>query len=139
MELCLLNLLILIDCFLCNSCHCVLFESLSHVINQKSYVYSRNLGKIYLVHFLKFWNLPGLAREISKFQKVNSVNLSQIFFLNMWLLILISIKREQLVLVSSFINLIRKVYCYSKTLVETILTFFTIIVWLSLLFFYQVV
>ena len=33
-ELCLLNLLILIDCFLCNSYSCVLFESLSHVINQ---------------------------------------------------------------------------------------------------------
>ena len=40
MELCLLNLLILIDCFLCNSYPCVLFESLSHVINQESHVYS---------------------------------------------------------------------------------------------------
>ena len=39
MELCLLNLLILIDCFLCNSYPCVLFESLSHVINQESHVY----------------------------------------------------------------------------------------------------
>ena len=38
-ELCLLNLLILIDCFLCNSYPCVLFESLSHVINQESHVY----------------------------------------------------------------------------------------------------
>ena len=27
------------------------------------------LGKIYLVHFLKFWNFPGFNREISKFQK----------------------------------------------------------------------
>ena len=54
MELCLLNLLILIDCFLCNSYPCVLFESLSHVINQESHVYSWNLGKIDLVHFLKF-------------------------------------------------------------------------------------
>ena len=53
MELCLLNLLILIDCFLCNSYPCVLFESLSHVFNQESHVYSRNLGKIYLVHCLK--------------------------------------------------------------------------------------
>ena len=35
MELCLLNLLILIDCFLCNSYSCVLFDSLSHVINSK--------------------------------------------------------------------------------------------------------
>ena len=69
MELCLLNLLILIDCFLCNSYPCVLFESLSHVINQESHVYSWNLGKIYLVYFLKFWNLPRLTREISKFKK----------------------------------------------------------------------
>ena len=56
-----------IDCFLCNSC--VLFKSLSHVINQESHVYSWNLGKIYLAHFLKFWNLPRFNREISKFQK----------------------------------------------------------------------
>ena len=39
MELCLLSLLILIDCFLCNSYPCVLFESLSHVINQESHVF----------------------------------------------------------------------------------------------------
>ena len=39
-ELYLLNLLILIDYFLCNSYPCVLFESLSHVINQESHVYS---------------------------------------------------------------------------------------------------
>ena len=69
MELCLLDLLILIDCFLCNSYPSVLFESLSHVINQESHVYSWNLGKIYLVHFFKFWNLPRFTREILKFQK----------------------------------------------------------------------
>ena len=28
-----------------------------------------NLEKIYLVHFLKFWNLPRFTQEISKFQK----------------------------------------------------------------------
>ena len=28
-----------IDCFLCNSYPCMLFESLSHVINQESHVY----------------------------------------------------------------------------------------------------
>ena len=67
MELCLLNLLILIDCFLCNSYPCVLFESLSHVINQESHVYSWNLGKIYFFHFLKFWNLKKL-----KFQNFKS-------------------------------------------------------------------
>ena len=57
-----------IDCFSCNSYPCVLFdsiESLSHVINQESHVYTWNLGKIYLVHFLKFC----FAQEISKFQK----------------------------------------------------------------------
>ena len=69
MELCVLNLLIFIDCFLYNSYPCVLFESLSHVINQESHVYSWNLGKIYLVYFLKFWNLPRFTREISIFQK----------------------------------------------------------------------
>ena len=40
MELCLLNLLILIDCFLRNSDPHVLFESFSFVINQESHVYS---------------------------------------------------------------------------------------------------
>ena len=54
MELCILNLLISIDCFWCNSYPCVLFESLSHVINEESHVYSGNSGKIYLIHFLKF-------------------------------------------------------------------------------------
>ena len=39
MELCLSNLLILIDCLLCNSYPCMLFESYSHVINQESHVY----------------------------------------------------------------------------------------------------
>ena len=39
-----------IDCFLCNSYPCVLFESLSRVINQESHVYSWNLGKTYLLH-----------------------------------------------------------------------------------------
>ena len=64
MELCLLNLLIVIDCFLRDSYPCVLFECLSHVINQDSHAYSWNLGKIYLVHFFKFWNL---TRELGKF------------------------------------------------------------------------
>ena len=69
MELCLLNLLILIECFLCHSYPCVLFESLSHMISQESHVYSWNLGKIYLVHFWKLWSLPPFSREVSKFQK----------------------------------------------------------------------
>ena len=84
MELRLLNLLNWL--FLCNSYPFVLVESLSHVINQESHVFSWNLGKIYLVHFLKFWNLPRETRK-QNFKKVNSVNLSQIFLLNMWLLV----------------------------------------------------
>ena len=90
MESCLLNLLILIDCFLCNTYICVLFESLSHVINQESYVYLWNLRKIYLVHFLQFWNL--LFLRFQNFQKVNSVNLSQISLLIMWLLVQIQFR-----------------------------------------------
>ena len=43
----------------------MLFESLAHVINQESHVYSWNLGKIYLVHFLKFWNFQ--KSELGKF------------------------------------------------------------------------
>ena len=39
MELCLLNLLILIDCFLFNSYPRLLFETLLHMINQESHVY----------------------------------------------------------------------------------------------------
>ena len=34
--------------FVCNFYPCVLFESLSHVINHESHVDLRNLGKIYL-------------------------------------------------------------------------------------------
>ena len=86
MELCLLNLLILIDCFLCDSYRCVLFESLSDVINQESHVYSWNLGKIYLVHFLKF--IPNFQfkhvitstnhiAQWNMFDVVNSVTLNQ--------------------------------------------------------------
>ena len=40
-----INLLILIDCFLSNSYPCVLFESLSHVINQESHVLFVILGE----------------------------------------------------------------------------------------------
>ena len=47
----------------------MLFQWLPHVINQESHVYSWDLGKIYLAHFLNFWNLPPFTREISKFQK----------------------------------------------------------------------
>ena len=54
-----------IDWLILYNCYpCVLFESLSHVINQESRVYSWNLGKIYPVHFSKFWNLKDF--KISK-------------------------------------------------------------------------
>ena len=88
MELCLLSLLILIDC---NSYPCVLFEGLSHVINQKSHVYSWNLGRMYLFIFWNFgisWVKQG---RFQNFKKVNSVNLSQISLLNMWLLVRIGL------------------------------------------------
>ena len=54
------------------------------MINQESHVYSWNLGKIYLVHYLNevFQNL----------KKVNSEDLSQISLLNMWLLAVIKWK-----------------------------------------------
>ena len=46
MELCLLNLLILIDLSLCNSYPCVLFESSSHMIN-RNHVFTREIwGKL---------------------------------------------------------------------------------------------
>ena len=68
MELSSLNLLILINCCLCYSYPYVLCESLSHVINQESHVYTWNVGKIYLISLERFKNV----------KKVNSVNLSQI-------------------------------------------------------------
>ena len=92
MELCLLNLEILIDCVLCNSYPFLLIESLSHVINQESHVYSWNLGKIYLVHFWNFEISRVKWGRFQNFKKVNSVNWSQISFLNMWLLVLIHLK-----------------------------------------------
>ena len=56
----------IVFCVILNTC--VLFESLSYLINLESHVYSLNFGEICLVHFLKFWNLRRFTREISKFQ-----------------------------------------------------------------------
>ena len=78
MELYLLNLLIMFNCFLCNSYPCVLFESFSHVINQELHVIREISGKFTSFLFLRFQN----------FKKVNSVNLSQISLLSMWLPVL---------------------------------------------------
>ena len=57
-----------------------------HAINQESHVYSWNLMKIYLEIF---WNFEISLASLRRFQKVNSINLSQISLLNMWLLVLI--------------------------------------------------
>ena len=87
MELRLLNLLISIDCFLRNSYLWVLFQILSHVINQESRFYSWNLGKF--TSFI-FWNFEISLISLGRFQnfkKVYLVNLSQISLLNMWLLV----------------------------------------------------
>ena len=37
--------------------------------------------------FLKFWNLPIETREISKFEKINEVNFSEISQIHMWFLV----------------------------------------------------
>ena len=83
MELCLLNCwywlllfsVILTFMFSLRACHMWL---------TRNHVYSWNLRKISLVHFLKFWNLPCETREISKFQ---ICELGKISLLNMWLLV----------------------------------------------------
>ena len=62
MKLRLLDLLILSDCFLCNSYPSVFFETFSHAINQELHAHSWNLGKIYLINFLKSWSLPCFTR-----------------------------------------------------------------------------
>ena len=66
MELCLLNLLVLIV-FLCNCYSCVLFESLPYVINQESLVYSWNLGNVYLVYFFDILKSRFQKSELGKF------------------------------------------------------------------------
>ena len=57
------------DCFFCNYYPFVLFESLSHVINQESHVYSSNFGKIYLVHFFEILNSPSFHSGDFKISK----------------------------------------------------------------------
>ena len=85
-----INLLILIDYFLCSTYPCVLFESSSNVINQKSHVYSWNLGKFTSFIFSNFEISLVSLRKFQNFKKLNSVNLSQIPLLNMWLLVQIT-------------------------------------------------
>ena len=78
MELCLLNLLILSDCFLCNSYPCVLFESLLLSLTRNHMFIPEIWGKF---TSLIFWNFEISLVSLGRFQnfkKVNSVNLSQI-------------------------------------------------------------
>ena len=76
MDLWLISLLILIECFLCNSYPCALWELITC-----------DWPGITCL-FVKFGeNLPP-----QNFIKVNSVNLSQISLLNVWLLVQISLK-----------------------------------------------
>ena len=89
MELCLLN--VYIDWFfLCNSCPCVLFVALRacHMWWNRNHMFIREIwGKF--TSFM-FWNFEISLVSLERFQnlkKVNSVNLSQISFLNMWLLV----------------------------------------------------
>ena len=67
MELRFLNLLILIDCFLCNSYPFVLVESLSQVINQESRFFVK-LGENLPRSFFKILKSPERNEE-TKFQK----------------------------------------------------------------------
>ena len=81
-ELCLLNLLILIDCFLCNSYPCVLFESLSHVINQELQVYStREIQKFQKRKLGKF--IPNFPLE-HVIRSTNAVSNSYILYVLLW-------------------------------------------------------
>ena len=69
-ELCLLNLLILIDWFLCNSYHSVLFESLSHVIKKVA------LKKLCCFYKIKNNGIPSYLAELipSEFHLYNTRN-----------------------------------------------------------------
>ena len=66
MELCLLNLLFFF--FFCNSYTCVLFESLSHVINQESRLFVK-LGENLPGSFFEILKYPLFYWEISKSEK----------------------------------------------------------------------
>ena len=70
--------------FLCNSYPCVLFESLSHVINQESHLFVK-FGKNVPRSFSKI--LKSRSFHSGGFKKVNSVILFQISLLNMRLLV----------------------------------------------------
>ena len=68
MELCLLNLLLLIDCIMCNSYPCVFFESLSHVINHKSRLFVK-FGENWSRSFSDILKSPSFHSEDLKISK----------------------------------------------------------------------
>ena len=143
MDLWLLSLLIPINCFLCNSYPCVLLESLSHVINQESHVYSWKLGKIYLVHFWNFEiSLPQkflkseLGKLIPNFPRkhmITSTNLAgvggglPIFVITCFFAITLKLRRTTncvicCVEVELIINNAPATYIYYRNSIETCLT-----------------
>ena len=68
MQLCSLNLLILIDFFLSNSYLCVLFESLSQVINQESCLFVK-FGENLLYSFFEILKSPSFHSGHFKISK----------------------------------------------------------------------
>ena len=91
MELCLLNLLILIDCF-CVIVTLVCSLRACHMWLTKNHMFVREIWGKFTSFF--FWNFEIFLVSLGIFQnfkKVNSVNLSQISLLNMWLLVQIKL------------------------------------------------
>ena len=69
MELRLLSLLILIDCFSCNSYPCLHFESLSNVINQESHVLLVKFGENLPRSFFEILKSPSFHSQDFKISK----------------------------------------------------------------------
>ena len=74
----------------------MLFESFSHVNNQESHFIREIWGKFTSFITWKFEISLVLLGRFQNFKKVNSLNLSQISFLNMWLLVLITMRYSQI-------------------------------------------
>ena len=91
MELCILNLLIVIYCFFCVILTVLCSLRACHMWLTRNHMFIREIwGKFTL--FI-FWNFEISLVSHGRFQNiknVNSVNLSQISLLNMWLLVLIN-------------------------------------------------
>ena len=96
-EICSTSLVVLIRNFPLRFCNFPMSMSTndveqisnSRVINQESHVYFVKFGINLPRSFLKFFKSPSLCSgRFQKFQKTNSVNLSQISLITMWLLVL---------------------------------------------------